>query len=299
MDAPQRCAFAGYHPLVNYLFFAYVLLAPLLLMHPAFLASSFAAALAWSFHLRGRSALPFNLGFVLPLMAVAALFNPAFSHRGVTILFYIGYNPVTLESVLYGICAALMIGSVILWFSCYNAMMSSDKLIYMFGRVAPALSLIVAMALRLIPRYKAQAARIASARRNIGFDVASGGWLARVRSGGEVLSVMVTWALENGIETADSMRSRGYGLPGRTAYSNYRFDRRDSMAVAAMMVLMAMVVSAGLSAKVGVVFYPQFALVDAQPFAALALLAHAALCLLPLALDLREAVLWRSYRSKI
>ncbi len=43
---------------------------------------------------------------------------------------------------------------------------------------------------------------------------------------------MVTWSLENAIETADSMRARGYGLPGRTSFSIYRFDSRDSSALA-------------------------------------------------------------------
>lgn len=42
-----------------------------------------------------------------------------------------------------------------------------------------------------------------------------------------MLSILVTWALENAIETSDSMRSRGYGLHGRTAFSIYRLTRRD------------------------------------------------------------------------
>ena len=33
-----------------------------------------------------------------------------------------------------------------------------------------------------------------------------------------ILSIMVTWCLENAIETADSMKSRGCGLPGRSAF---------------------------------------------------------------------------------
>lgn len=42
---------------------------------------------------------------------------------------------------------------------------------------------------------------------------------------------MVTWALENAIETADSMKSRGYGLRGRTAFSIYRMEDRDKYAL--------------------------------------------------------------------
>ena len=46
---------------------------------------------------------------------------------------------------------------------------------------------------------------------------ASGSLLQRLKNAITILSIMVTWALENAIETADSMKSRGYGLPGRTA----------------------------------------------------------------------------------
>ena len=53
----------------------------------------------------------------------------------------------------------------------------------------------------------------------------------RVRSALRVFSIVVTWSLESGIITADSMRCRGYGLPGRTAFSIYRFDDRDRAAL--------------------------------------------------------------------
>ncbi|MDR1042793.1 MAG: energy-coupling factor transporter transmembrane protein EcfT [Clostridiales Family XIII bacterium] len=296
--AADRSIFAGYHPLLNYLFFGYVALVPIIFMHPAIFAVSFAAALSWSFYLNGRRAVKFNLGFVLPLMCVAALFNPAFNHRGATILFYMRDNPITLESVVYGVCAAVMIGGVILWFTCYNAVMTSDKFIYLFGRVVPAMSLIVSMALRFIPRYKAQAGRIASARRGIGFDAFSGGFLARVSSGGAILSVMVTWALENAIETSDSMRSRGYGLPGRTAYSIYRFDARDRTLLVALLALMAVVVFALATGAVKVLYFPVYLVRDAWPLAPIAFLCHTAVCFLPLFLDAREDFVWkRSLRN--
>jgi energy-coupling factor transport system permease protein len=268
-------------------------------MHPVIFALSFAAAMSWSFYLNGRGALKFNLGFVLPLMCVAALFNPAFNHRGATILFYVRDNPVTLESFIYGACAAVMIGGVILWFSCYNAVMTSDKFVYLFGRIVPAMSLIISMALRFIPRYRAQATRIASARRGIGLDAFSGSFLARVASGGAILSVMVTWALENAIETADSMRSRGYGLPGRTAYSIYRFDTRDRTLLAVLLALMAVVVFALVAGAVKTLYFPTYLALDAWPLAPLAFACHAAICFLPLALDVREDLMWRSLRSGV
>jgi energy-coupling factor transport system permease protein len=292
-EAQSRSIFAGYHPSINYIYFAYVVLVPIFVLHPALLAISFASAFAWSVYLnRGRAA-KFGFGFILPLMIVAALFNPAFNHEGATILFYVESNPITLESIIYGVCAAVMIGGVILWFTCYNAVMTSDKFIYLFGRIVPAMSLIISMALRFIPRYKTQAGRIASARRGIGFDVSSGGFMARVRSGGEILSILVTWALENAIETSDSMRSRGYGLPGRTAYSLYRFDARDRVLLVFMLALMAAAVAIFIAGKASVMYFPAFSVTDAQPLSVIAFACHAAVCLTPLAIDVREDVAWR------
>jgi len=297
-DGGKSSVFAGYHPLVNYLYFGYVILVPVFFLHPVFLSISFASALTYSVYLGGRRAARIGLCFVLPLMAIAALFNPAFNHRGATILFYFHYNPITLEAVIYGVCAALMIGGVILWFFCYNAIVTSDKFIYLFGKIIPAMSMVISMALRFIPRYRAQVKRIIAARRGIGFDVNSGRFFARVKSGAEILSVMVTWALENGIETGDSMLSRGYGLPGRTAYSNYRFDSRDGRLLSGFAALMTVSLACIFSGSVSVEYFIWFVMESVQPFAGIAYICHAAVCLLPFVLELREDALWRSLTSK-
>ena len=44
---------------------------------------------------------------------------------------------------------------------------------------------------------------------------------------------------ENAIETSDSMRSRGYGLKGRTAFSIYHFTRKDKYVLGMMIGLSA------------------------------------------------------------
>jgi energy-coupling factor transport system permease protein len=296
--AKEDSVFAGFHPLLNYLYFAYVALITVFFLQPALLIISLASAFAWSVYLGRRRALRFGLMFVLPLMIVAAAFNPLFNHEGVTLLWYLRDNPITLESIIYGACAAAMIGGVIFWFSCYNAVMSSDKFIYLFGRVIPAMSLIISMALRFIPRYVEQTKRVASARRGVGMGVSSGGFIARVKSGGGILSVMVTWALENAVETADSMRSRGYGLKGRTAYSIYRFDSRDRAMLLLLCALMAVVIVCALAGVLSVEFFPMFEMNGFTPVALLACACHAVICLLPFALDLREDALWRLSKSK-
>ena len=99
----------------------------------------------------------FTLLYMLPLLLMAAIVNPAFNHEGGTLLTYLpSGNPLTLESIVYGLAAATMLIAVIIWFSCYTEVMTSDKFVYLFGRIIPALSLVLSMTLRFVPKFKAQ-----------------------------------------------------------------------------------------------------------------------------------------------
>lgn len=223
-----RDPFCDCHPAVNFLYFTIVLVCSMCLMHPVCLLFSLAGALWYTARLRGGRALWGYLKWLIPMMLLAALVNPTFVHQGVTLLAYLpSGNPLTLESILYGLASAGMLAAVVLWFSCLSVVLTSDKFIYLFGRVIPALSLVLSMTLRFVPRFKRQFHAVAQAQRYMGRDTANGSLLQRTKNALKVFSVMVTWSLESAIDTADSMRSRGYGEPGRTAFSIYRLDDRD------------------------------------------------------------------------
>ena len=132
----NKDAFSGYHPVINFLYYALVLLFSMCLMHPVYLAVSLTGALAYDIHLKGRKAVRFAVMGLLPMAALAALLNPAFNHEGATILTYLpSGNPLTLESMLYGASAAVMLASVVLWFSSYNEVMTSDKFVYLLSLI--------------------------------------------------------------------------------------------------------------------------------------------------------------------
>jgi len=209
-ESNRMSAFAGYHPIIGFLYFTFVILFSMFFMHPVCLLISLLCSFLYSVKLNGKKALVFNLFYLLPMLVIAALMNPAFNHEGVTILAYLSNgNPVTLESIAYGIGAATMLVTVICWFSCYNVVMTSDKFIYLFGRIIPSLSLILSMVLRFVPKFKSQIKTISNAQKCVGRDVSNGSVLKRAKNGLTILSIMITWAMENAIETADSMKSRG------------------------------------------------------------------------------------------
>ena len=296
----NKDAFSGYHPTINFLYYALVLLFSMCLMHPVYLAISLTGALAYDIYLKGRKAVRFAVMGLLPMAAVAALVNPAFNHEGQTILTYLpGGNPLTLESMLYGVAAAVMLASVVLWFSSYNEVMTSDKFVYLFGRVIPALSLVLSMALRFIPKFKSQMDVVAEAQSCIGRDTKTGSVIRRVSNAIKIFSIMVTWSLENAIETADSMRSRGYGLPGRTAFSIYRFDDRDKNVLAWLIFCGAYILSGWLAGGMYFRYYPTVKTALGTPLTISFMFVYLALVLTPVILDRKEDRQWNSLQSTI
>lgn len=283
-------AFSRCHPAVNAVYFALVLAFSMVLLHPACLALSLACALTMALladAARTRRLLPVLLG----VMVLSAALNPAFNHRGATILAYLpSGNPLTAESLAYGAAAAAMLGAVLLWCAALTRVMTSDKLLCLLGRAAPALSLVFSMALRLVPRFRDRLRLAARARKCAG-DTG-------LRSGLKLISILTTWALESGVDTADSMTARGYGLRGRTAYDRFRFTARDGAALVWLLALGAALTAGCVLGGAAAVYFPtmDFALGAAG---AGVLLCYGGVCLTPLLLQGEEAIRWRRSKRSI
>lgn len=295
----MKDTFSQYHPLVNFLFFGLVLGYSMALMHPVCLTISLAAAVCYAVQLTGRRAARLSVRVVLPVLALAAVVNPAFNHAGVTILTYLpSGNPLTLESVAYGLAAGCMLCAVVLWFVCFNEVMTSDKFVYLFGRAAPSLALVLSMTLRFVPLFKKQLETVRQAQRCIGRDADTGSVWQRVRRAVTIFSVLVTWALENAVETADSMKSRGYGLKGRTAFSLYRMEERDWIALIWLGFCGAYLLCGCLAGGLRWWYFPMMQGVALSPLTGSFYLVYLALCLTPVILNRREARLWRCSVSR-
>lgn len=290
----MRDSFYTFHPIVNFTYFSAVLIFSMVFMHPVFLAIALASSFTYSVMLKGQKAVKFNLLYMLPMLIFMAILNPALNHEGVTILYYLkSGNPVTLESILYGIAAACMFIAVILWFSCYNEVITSDKFIYLFGRIIPAMSLILSMVLRFVPRYKAQIKIISNAQKCIGRDFSQGSIIKKAKNGIKILSIMTTWALENAIDTADSMKARGYGLPNRTSFSIFRFDDRDKITFGIMIGLIALILLGAFVGENSVRYFPSIKMRGISFFSIIVYIAYFALCMMPVIINVMEEIKWK------
>lgn len=292
--------FKTYHPIVNFTYFLFVIGFSMFFMHPVCLGISLICAFTYSILLKGRQALKTNLLYMLPMLLAMALVNPAFNHEGITILTYLpSGNPLTLESIVYGLAAATMIVSVICWFSCYNEVMTSDKFIYLFGKLIPSLSLILSMTLRFVPKFCAQLKVVSNAQRCMGRDVSNGSILKRAKNGLTILSIMTTWSLENAIETADSMKSRGYGHPGRTAFSIYTFDKRDRNTLITILLLAIYIFFGNAWGGMHFAYFPRIQGAMVSAYGLSIFMAYLLLCICPVILELWEVRKWNLLRSKI
>ncbi len=287
--------FGRFHPLVNFIYFVAVIGFSMLFMHPFLQVIAFLSAFTYSVILKGRKAAIFNLAVLIPLILTTALINPLFNHEGVTVIAYLpSGNPLTLESMLYGVSAGVMLATVICIFSCFNEVMTSDKLICLFGRIIPALSLILSMTLRFVPRFKTQLAEVRNAQRNIGMDITSGNVIVRAKKGLSILSVMITWCLENAIDTADSMKSRGYGLSGRTSYSIYTLKKRDGALLVVVAVLAALVIFGMVLGYTDFTHFPEVKYAKISLGSIVTLFAYLILCILPVLIEIKEGLKWKN-----
>lgn len=288
-----------YNPWVSFLYFFFVIAFSMFFMHPLCLLLSFAAAFIHSVLCGGKKALLFNLKAVFPLIAAAAVANPLINHEGTHILTYFGDgNPLTLESVAYGIAAAFMMGAVICHFSCFNKIMTSDKIMYIVGGIMPSMSLVFSMTLRFVPRFSRQLKKLRDAGKAMN-PAAHNNIVRKIQNGIEILSAMITWSLENAVETADSMKSRGYGIKKRTAYSNMIFTRQDAFALFFILVFAGIVLYAGIVGKMSFHYFPSIQKIYIAPNDAVFFASYFLLIALPIFDKFKERLFWRKLKSKI
>ncbi len=285
--------FEDHNPIAVAAYFLGVTGVAMFCMDPLIALISLLGALA--LHLRrrgledGRSHI-----YTLLLFLGMSLLNPLVSHHGVTVLFMINHNPVTLESLLYGITAAGMIVAVLYWFRSFSAIMTSDRLLYLFGALSPRLALVLSMALRYVPLFGRQWRKTRQAQQALGLYREDNA-IDTLRGNGQIFSIMVTWALENGVVTADSMAARGYGIGKRSRFAPYRFTWRDGMMLI-LSLLLAGVSFWAVSAR-GFTFYPAISSRAVTPLVGVGYGLYGLLALLPVIIDGKEALRWRILQS--
>lgn len=264
-------------------------------MNPIILTASFSGAVLFLFINRKNNGASFHL-FTLLLFIIMAIVNPVFNHNGGTVLFIMNDLPVTLEALIYGIFAALMIVSVIYHFRNFSDIMTEDKLLYIFGGLSPGLSLVLSMALRYIPLMSRQIKKTENTQRALGL-YKEDNIIDKIKGRLLIFGIIVTWSLENGIITADSMTARGYGTGKRSRYSLFRWRKGDVLlvALAAILFLLTVFCLQGTVCE----YYPFFRLSELTVKNLTAYISYGILLFIPIFIEIKEAIKWKCLKSKI
>ena len=215
---------------------------------------------------------------VMLFFVIIAGINPLFYHNGVTVLFYLNGNRITLEAVRYGVCTACMLGGVFMWCRSLSRLFSSDRVLCLLGTVSPKTALVCSMTLRFLPMYVRQMEKTKAQQRLLGL-YQEHTLIDRIRGSLKVFAAVTTWSLEHSMHTADSMQARGYGACKRTQYRRWRFSRMDAAVCSWMILLLIAVVIEINRGSVTMRFYP---VTDAIPLSAESIfvyLAYSAVCL--------------------
>ena len=291
--------FDSYHPVINLIYFVWVIVCTILFRHPFFVAVSYICSFIYSAELLGKRALILNV--ILTALTVPwALWYSFYTHFGETVLRknFIG-NSITLEALVYGFVIGFIAISVIMWMECVHEIMTADKWIYLLGRISPRCSLFLSIALRMVPRIRNRYRKVDDAQCSLGRGVRQGRFFRKIINWFREASMVLTWFTEDLVSVADSMRSRGYTLKGRTAFSIYRFDGRDRAFVLVMFFTISSCISAHLLDQTVILYDPRI-IFNPMTFASYVFYAIYMLsCLLPMIVELMGAAAFRRSREGI
>lgn len=284
----RRHVFCFYHPAVIFLYLSGVIVLAMLTMHPIYIGMAFVCSSLYAIYLRGIRQYWRSLRWLLLLFGIVACANPLLNSLGLTVLFYLGDIPITLEALLYGVCSGGMLLTVLVWFTCYQVLMTNDKFLYLFGKIAPTLALMVSMIFKFIPETQYKARCITTAHHSLFGEAHSK--KGKLHQAIRTASILMSWCMEDSIETADSMKSRGYGSTKRTHYVRYQINRYDRIALVILSILILGNVLLIVTQANQFTFYPTFSEL-AQPV--WSYLLYGLLLLYPLILQAREALVWK------
>jgi energy-coupling factor transport system permease protein len=286
------------HPAVTFVLFMSVAGMTIISFHPVNIALSLFFSLVSVIIFNGKKGLKLAVFFCVPLMAITVFLNTFFNNNGVTFLFSVGNLQIMLEGLIYGLCSAGAIAATVMWFSCYSAVMSSEKFLYLFGRAAPSAALLVSLTLEQSNLMRQKLKLIDDGQHSLYGD-AEKSLAQKLRLALNKVTVLLSWVMEDSIITADAMNARGFGTGKMTKMRPYIWRFADKTFFITLFVFITLCVASFFKGTIRFDFFP---LLDELKPAAAEIVTYIIFFVfysLPLLAELKEALKWRSYQSKI
>ena len=289
--------FARLHPFSIFLFYAAVIMGTVLSMNPVVCILSMTCGIIYRIVLKESGILRELLQYVAVIIMVTIM-NMLLSHNGETVLFYINDNRITMDAAVYGIFSGIMIAAVIAWCRSLSTDLTEDKILYLMGNVSSDMALVLSMVMRFIPVYVRQAEKVSETYKVIDKNKEDN-IISKIRSALRVYDSVLGYGIENSIDTADSMRARGYGCCRRTMYHRFSMGRTDIIYIA---LILADIVIYGVCMKNNIVsysFYPTMDILGVGIKYMFFYVSFGTLVAVPLIEELKERIKWKFLISGI
>jgi energy-coupling factor transport system permease protein len=124
---------------------------------------------------------------------------------------------ITYESLMNAAYFFLLLVNMILAFSIFTRMTSSDELIRLMSSYAASSALLIGLVVRFIPSIYSDAKSVLDSQKARGLDIGLLRGLKRIKAISSLSVPVFVLSLERSINIAESIESRGYGA-GRTDY---------------------------------------------------------------------------------
>lgn len=199
-------------------------------------------------------------------------FELIFYHNGQTPFLYVYGVALTVEAVKYGLAAGLLVCALFQWFLYFQEILDNAKITWLIGKKFPVISLMISMVFSYYGKFCRKIEKIKEVWECYGGVEKYG----RVKYYGILLSVLLSVMLEDSVDTAQSMRARGYGEGRRRSFCHYPLEPDDFLIAGVGIFFLILLVYTGNSWKI-----------------------RACILLFPVIYNLYKELQWKFYQSKI
>lgn len=296
MKTANNQYFYHFHPLIVFLYFSSVLTITMFSVNPIVRLITLSVGLLTLWRLENRNQIKKDLKWLVILLVFSTMGNFLFIHSGRTILFEWMISETktyrfTFEALFYGFSFGMMMYSILIWFRLFSYSFNSEKILYLFGKRMPRISLILSMILRFIPLYQAEVSNINLAQKGLGITDENQG-NKRIEKEYQTFLSLFGWSLERAIITSDSMNARGYGLKNRTQYQSYIMQQRDILLSLSLVIFLVGYYLCSTKEAFQFYYYPKLRLNFVSEVSIIGYLLLIGLLSLPLLIEAKERIRW-------
>jgi len=215
------------HPFALSFWVLAVVVAALLVQHPAYLAALFSVTLVVVLAARAVRSWWSVMRYTALMGLAIVIINVVASNEGSHVLLcagfrlpFLGAPAVTLEAVVYGVAMAVRLATIISAFTLLNLCVHPDDLLRAAVKLRlPYRSVLVtSLSVRFVPVLMEDVQVISDVQRSRGLEFDKGRLSERIRNRGALILPLLSNSLDRAVQVAEAMESRAYGAAPRRTF---------------------------------------------------------------------------------